>query len=892
MSATPGKAFIVLHATHLVRNSLNKKNELSKHLSEPLGQILTEEDTMLLRNFLESKALVNILTQISFLSRITQNSLKFSSNKFYTNLRPLVSKLRPCRSDDRNCLAALNETWSEIVNLLTRATEERYPDAQELYGILSNNFLRELIVAANDTGNRCYTTYVDQTSASMPVYVERDPVYSGGGDKRNDHRENLSHPFSMSSPQDDEPSTHHSASMSKSPRKPTINHFPYHSLRRQIGGAGLRHPALPPYMENSLPEPGMLRTVCINRNLPGEPLGITLVTYGSSQMSTGSGSLLSLLRRQTRREANKEPQKVVIQRIIVGSLADKEGKLFPGDEIVELNGVTASSLEAVQKAMDSAAQKNFLRMLVKTPGIGQLKAYIRSRKHPEHKVYVRCLFKYDPLEDTLLPNANLGIAFRSGDVLELVDSQDLNWWQVRRLGSPSLPVGLVPSQTLQERRQAFNQQACRLSASKKTKKVKSIFRAADSSNLLVRSDLWVYEEVVPWPPSPVPTLLLIGPNGVGRRTIKFLLCTQFPQRFSFPVSDTTDPTATPALFRIRTKENMESDIRQGAYVEWGTVDGHHYGISFAAIREIIAAGRTALIDCQCQSVYLLHQPEFNPHVVFVSAPKFEAAKAMMDIGIRKNLTVNKRTSEEIRMIVEESKIFANQNQHLYAHTLVNSNMTESVEKLSQLVSKLERQPGWIPASWACEMSLPKSHGKDRKCEGRLPRLGVSLGPGIPSLPEDNRSVLSRVTGSILSVASPESAVRLARPPSVCSSLQLPGTASKGGRSGDSEGRWRYEKPSSETGCCNPALSAFLPNEGYLVSKAVVQSQLATRSALRDSESQKSSKSTKKQIFTPSVANSNLLLKSIGEDAKANGGDNDGEAISSTSSEDEGLVEKT
>lgn len=44
-----------------------------------------------------------------------------------------------------------------------------------------------------------------------------------------------------------------------------------------------------------------------------------------------------------------------------------------------------------------------------------------------------------------------------------------------------------------------------------------------------------------------------------------------------------------------------------------------------------------------QSVHLLHQPEFNPHVVFVSAPKFDIAKAMMDYGIRENLTVNKRT---------------------------------------------------------------------------------------------------------------------------------------------------------------------------------------------------------------------------------------------------------
>ncbi|KAL5971973.1 MAGUK p55 subfamily member 3, partial [Taenia solium] len=798
-----------LNAAYLVRNSLNKTNGLSKQVSEPLDQILTEEDRILLRNFLESNALKNILTS--------------SSNKFLINLHPLISKLRPSRSDDRNCLVALNETWREIENLLTRATKERYSDAQELYDILSNDFVRELLVAVNGIGNCCYTTYADQN-------IE-------GEDETNDGRGNLDRPFSMSSlPQDSEPPTpsrnqgikypsegsqqphppstlssvsttwgllktlsctssttlhHRNPSTDEFSNESANNRFPYHGLGRRVSEAGSKHPALPFHVENSLPKPGMLRTIYINRSSQGEPLGITLATYGSSQMPTRSASLFSLLGRQTQREINKDPPKIVIQRIIVGSLADKEGKLFPGDELIELDGVAATSLEAVQKAMVGATQKNVLQMIVKTPGIGQLKAYILSRNHPEHKVYIRCLFKYDPLKDALLPNGNLGIAFKNGDVLELVDSQDLNWWQVRRLGTPHLPVGLVPSQTLQERRQAFNQQACRLKINKKIKKVKSIFRAADSSN-------------------------------------------------------TTDSTATPTLFRIRTKEDMESDIRQGAYVEWGT------------------------------SVYLLHQPEFNPHVVFVSAPKFEAAKAMMDIGIRENLTVNKRTSEDIRKIVEESKIFANQNQHLYAHTLVNSNMTESVEKLSQLVSKLEGQSGWIPASWAYEMSLPKSFGKDRICEDQLPRSSIFTGSGIPGLPEDNRSVISRVTNSILSVASPESAIRLARPPSVCSSLQLPDVASKGDLSSASGGRWRYEKRKTKQLTKSP-----------LSPPCSLQTQLATESAFCNSESSKPLESIKRQIFPPRVASSNIFPKSIRDDAKTNDGDTD-DAISSTSSEDGGF----
>lgn len=941
----------LLRATHLLQGNLDKKNELSKHLSEPLDEILTDEDRTLLRNFLASKDLKNILTQISLLSRITQYSSKSSSDKSFATLHPLISKLRPHRPEDRNCLVALNKTWSEIESLLTRAAEGRYPEAQELYDILSNDSIRELLVAVHDTGNFSYTTHIDQNSVTTPVYVERDPVFMKGEDEESDCKDSLDRPFFMSSPPlDDEPPTirqslrdrgikhpskgsqqlylpsnlsplsttqefsqtlssasfatphHHQSSISESSCKSAKNHFPYHSLGRRVGGANLKHPALPSNVESSLPEPGMLRTVYINRKSPEEPLGITLSTYSSSQTPTRSASLLSLLGRQTQREANKDPPKIIINRIIVGSLADKEGKLFPGDELIELNGVAATSLETVQKVVASATQKNVLQMIVKTPGIGQLKAHILSHNNSEEKVYIRCLFKYDPLKDTLLPSANLGVAFKSGDVLELVDSQDLNWWQVRRLDTPNLPVGLVPSQTLQERRQAFNQQASGSNINKKIKRIKSIFRAADSSNLLVRSDLWVYEEVVPWPPSPVHTLLLIGPNGVGRRTIKFLLCTQFPQRFSFPVSDTTDSTATPALFHIRTKEDMESDIRRGAYVEWGTVDGHHYGIRFSAIREIIASGRTALVDCQCQSVHLLHQPEFNPHVVFVSAPKFETAKAMMDVGIRENLTVNKRTDEEVRKVVEESKMFAIRNQHLYTHTLVNNNMAESVEKLLQLVLRLEKQPGWIPASWAYELSLPNSFGKDGKYKHRLPCLSILSGLGISGLSEDNRSVLSRVTSSILSVASPESAVRLARPPSVCSSLQLPGMASKRNWGSAAGSRWRYEKrgamqstepplsslcssADSETGGSNSALPAYLSNGRNLISKAAVPD---IRPTFCGSESSKPSEPINQQICLTNATKSSVLLNSIRKDAKATDGgdDDDDDAISNTSSEDE------
>ncbi|KAL7064119.1 hypothetical protein AAHC03_05141 [Spirometra sp. Aus1] len=564
---------------------------------------------------------------------------------------------------------------------------------------------------------------------------------------------------------------------------------PYHSLnwdRPRKGSSANQASASDPSpyteIEPLLPQPGQERLIRIRREVPGEPLGITLSPRTPSPPSSASTPSLSG-KSEAQRPAS--PPRVCVRQILVNSLADRDGQLYPGDILLQYNGTSVSSLEDVRMAMLASSNSPELTLLVRAPRRGILKSHLMLKTRSPHKVYIRCLYAYDPAKDTLLPTGHKGLAFRSGEVLELVDCQDLNWWQVRRLDNPNGETSLIPSQTLEEKRQAFNQQIT-TEGRKKARKIKTFFRAADSSSLLVRSDLWVYEEVVPWPPSPVHTLLLLGPNGVGRRTLKFLLCTHFPQRFAFPVSDTSDPSASQALFRIREKEQMENDIRQGAFVEWGTIDSHHYGIRFAALREVIATGRTVVLDCQVQSVHLLHQPEFNPHVVFVAAPPFETAKAMMEKGIRENLTTNRRSDEELKTLVDESKTFAVRNQHLFTHTLVNSDMAESVGKLSRLVSRLEKQPGWIPAGWAYEMSLPKGFGGRGKKEF-MPGDSTLSALGIPGLPQSAQSMIGRSNMSVLSVVSHESAARLARPPSICNSIQLP--------SHNISGRRLYEKRS-------------------------------------------------------------------------------------------------
>lgn len=60
----------------------------------------------------------------------------------------------------------------------------------------------------------------------------------------------------------------------------------------------------------------------------------------------------------------------------------------------------------------------------------------RPRVPSDREVHVRAHFNYQPYEDELTPCRELGLAFRRGDILHVVNQEDPNWWQVSDVMPP------------------------------------------------------------------------------------------------------------------------------------------------------------------------------------------------------------------------------------------------------------------------------------------------------------------------------------------------------------------------------------------------------------------------------------------------------------------------
>src|SRR5688572_30664266 len=66
-------------------------------------------------------------------------------------------------------------------------------------------------------------------------------------------------------------------------------------------------------------------------------------------------------------------------------------------------------------------------------------------------MHLRALFTYESEDDPYIPCRELGISFLKGDILHVINQDDLYWWQAYREGDDDQSLaGLIPSKAFQE----------------------------------------------------------------------------------------------------------------------------------------------------------------------------------------------------------------------------------------------------------------------------------------------------------------------------------------------------------------------------------------------------------------------------------------------------------
>ncbi|KAL1434238.1 hypothetical protein MTO96_011877 [Rhipicephalus appendiculatus] len=395
-----------------------------------------------------------------------------------------------------------------------------------------------------------------------------------------------------------------------------------------------------------------------------------------------------------------ENDNLIIARILAGGIIDRQGLLHIGDTILEVNGIPVHTPEQLQLQLKKAQGSVAFKILP---------SYHDSL--PTFQCFVKALYTYDPSKDTLLPCKEIGLAFKQGDILQVLNQEDPNWWQARRV-SASGPAGLIPSQELEERRRAFVRPEfdyatkTKMCGTKITKKKRKTMYESKASAEFEKAELLLYEEVARMPPFERKTLVLVGARGVGRRSLKNKLISYDPVHFGTPLPHTSRPireTETDGkVYYFVSREVMEADIADNKYLEWGRA-------------------------CP-QYLKILNTPEFMPYVVFIAAPQLEHFRQMHEYGRHhgygssRNLTFDRAMSrhgsrrartleslaslqeqkgkdEDLKRTIEESAQLQRAYERYFDTVLVNNNFEKTFEQLKDVIDSLSTEPQWVPISW-------------------------------------------------------------------------------------------------------------------------------------------------------------------------------------------------
>ncbi|XP_064410758.1 MAGUK p55 subfamily member 7 isoform X3 [Latimeria chalumnae] len=306
---------------------------------------------------------------------------------------------------------------------------------------------------------------------------------------------------------------------------------------------------------------------------------------------------------------------IIVARIMHGGAADRSGLIHVGDELREVNGIT----------VEGKKPEEIIQILAHSQGAITFKIIPSIKEempNKEGKMFVKALFDYDPNEDKAIPCKEAGLAFRMGDILQIMSQDDATWWQAKHEGDANPRAGLIPSKQFQERRFALKRPVALVQPQKNSNRRSSSFRRSfrlsrkdrktnksmyecKKSEQYDMADLPTYEEVTTYQRKTnekYRLIILVGPVGVGLNELKRKLLISNSQHYGVTVPHTTRPKRSQESDGVEyifiSKHLFETDIQNNKFIEYGEYKGNYYGTSIDSIRSVLAKNKVCLLDVQ------------------------------------------------------------------------------------------------------------------------------------------------------------------------------------------------------------------------------------------------------------------------------------------------------
>lgn len=176
-------------------------------------------------------------------------------------------------------------------------------------------------------------------------------------------------------------------------------------------------------------------------------------------------------------------------------------------------------------------------------------------------------------------------------------------------------------------------------------------------------------------------IVLSGPSGVGKGTVRKAIFAQDNNKFDYSVSMTTRPMRPGEVngkdYYFVTKEEFEKEIAEGGMLEYAQYVDNYYGTPLKYVNEMLDEGKDVFLEIEVKGAMQVREKVPDGLFIFLTPPDL--------MELRQRL-VNRGTDDldviDIRMKKAVDEIEMMQN---YDYAVVNDEVEVAAEKIKTII---------------------------------------------------------------------------------------------------------------------------------------------------------------------------------------------------------------
>jgi guanylate kinase len=176
-------------------------------------------------------------------------------------------------------------------------------------------------------------------------------------------------------------------------------------------------------------------------------------------------------------------------------------------------------------------------------------------------------------------------------------------------------------------------------------------------------------------------IVLSGPSGVGKGTVRKAIFSQEDTKFEYSISMTTRKPREGEVdgidYFFKSREEFEALIEQGKLLEYAEFVGNYYGTPVDYVRETINNGRDVFLEIEVQGAQQVRDKFPEGLFIFLAPPSLsELQNRLVTRGTETNEVIQGRLNtarKEIEMM------------NLYDYIVENDRIENAVEKINSIV---------------------------------------------------------------------------------------------------------------------------------------------------------------------------------------------------------------